>query len=569
MIDPSICKERIISEDYRDFIATDISELPILSNIPSDQLCEQTADFGYHCVYVSRLQAEPINLDRFLYNSIPKCYSLLSMEALNQAGILAVQNYPTLQLKGEHIMVGFLDTGIDYESPVFRNIDGTTRIAGIWDQTIQSGPPPENFAYGTEYTENDLNEALRADSPKTVVPLEDENGHGTYVASVACGGGVPNEQFLGAAPESTLAVVKLKTAKQYLRDYYFISDNTPCYQETDILLGLRYLNELARRYRMPLVICVALGTNMGGHIGILPLSSVLENYGMSSNRIPVIGVGNEADKRHHFYDVIQNNTDQKTVEIRVGENVDGFTMELWTEIPNVLSISIISPSGESSPLIPIRQGNSNIFNFLFDKTQVTINYRLIVKRTTSELIYFRFDAPTPGIWRLIVNPIRIIDGRFHIWLPITEFLSGEVFFLASNPDCTLTNPSNTVSTVVTSYYDSSNNSAALSSGRGYTRNEEINPDITAPGIQIRGALPNGRFTVRSGSSSAAGITAGAVALLMQWVIYHIGTPSIDAIQIKSLLILGASRTPDRSYPNREWGYGKLDLYNTFEEMTKY
>ena len=506
-MEQTLCRQRIISENYRDFVVSRTRPLNI-GDIPPDQLCEQAADFDYRCVYLPKVLGDPINLDRFYYTAIPKCYTLLSMETMNQAGILPIQNYPTLQLKGNGVLIGFIDTGIDYTNSIFRNLDGSTRVMGIWDQTLQEGTPPPDLAYGTEYTKEMIDQALRTDDPKSVVPSEDTDGHGTFVASLAAGSGEPAEEFIGAAPEASLAVVKLKPAKQYLRDYYFIPDTAPCYQETDVLLALRYLNELAERLNMPLVLCVALGTNMGGHIGVLPLSNVIDGYGTSANRIPVIGGGNEADQRHHFSHPVRNGSPMQTVEIRVGENVEGFTMELWTEIPNVLSISLISPSGETTRTIPLQTATTSVLDFILDRTQVFVNYRIIVERSTSELIHFRFRAPTPGIWRLIIEPVRVINGLYHIWLPVTEFLSGEVYFLSPDPYYTLTNPANTGSSIVVSYFDGSTNSIALSSGRGYTRNERINPDITAPGINVKGALPRGRFAVRSGSSISTAITAG-------------------------------------------------------------
>lgn len=564
-MDLTLCRERILSEDYRDFIVSRTRPLNI-GEIPPGQLCRQEADFDYHCIYLPKIIGDPINLNRFFYSSIPKCYTLLSMETMNQAGILPIQNYPTLQLKGNGVLIGFIDTGIDYTNSIFRNLDGSTRIMGIWDQTIQDGTPPVNLAYGTEYTKEMIDQALLTDSPKSIVPSEDTNGHGTFVASLAAGSGEPAEQFIGAAPEASLAVVKLKPAKQYLRDYYFISDTASCYQETDIMLGLRYLNELAARLNMPLVMCIAIGTNMGGHIGVLPLSTVIEYYGTSANRIPVIGVGNEADQRHHYSRPVRDGAPIDTVEIRVGENVEGFTMELWTEIPNVLSISLVSPSGETTRTIPLQTTSTAILDFILDRTQVYVDYRVIVERSTSELIHFRFRSPTPGIWRLIVEPVRVINGLFHIWLPVKEFLSGEVYFLSPDPYYTLTNPANTSSSIVVSYYDGNTNSIALSSGRGYTRNDRINPDITAPGINVKGALPRGRFAVRSGSSISTAITAGAAALLMEWILFQLGTSGIDSYQIKSLFILGAVRPNFMSYPNREWGYGQLNVYNIFEEV---
>ena len=565
MADLETCREHILSEDYRDFIGNHV-RTPFFDSIMRDGQCEQDAGFDYKCIYLPKEDAEPVTLTRFSYNSIPKCYAPLSLETLNQAGILPIQNYPTLQLKGEGVLIGFLDSGIDYENAVFRNLDGSTRITAIWDQTEQSGTPPEGFAYGSEFSEERINAALAAEDPRSLVPSGDESGHGTYAAGIAAGGANAEEQFLGAAPEASIAMVKLKQAKDYLRDYYFIPRDAVCYQETDLMLGLKYLNDLADRLKMPLVICITVGTSMGGHIGTLPFPFLIEGYSTRANRITVIGTGNEADKRHHYYDTLESSTNSRTVELRVGENVSGFSLELWSDIPNVFSISMISPSGESTSRIPFRAGAGAEIDFLFEKTKVSIDYRLLVEKSTSELVFFRFQAPAPGIWKIIVEPLASIDGNFHMWLPLTEFLSGEVYFLEADPYYTLTSPANTDSPVIVSWYNGSTGALSQESGRGYTRSQRINPDITAPGVDVRGALPGGRFAARSGSCVSAAVTAGAVALMLEWLIYDREVPGIDSYQIKSLLILGAVRPGPMEYPNREWGYGQLNLYNTFETM---
>lgn len=565
MADLETCREHILSEDYRDFIGNHV-RTPFFDSIMRDGQCEQDAGFDYKCIYLPKEDAEPVTLTRFSYNSIPKCYAPLSLETLNQAGILPIQNYPTLQLKGEGVLIGFLDSGIDYENAVFRNLDGSTRITAIWDQTEQSGTPPEGFAYGSEFSEERINAALAAEDPRSLVPSGDESGHGTYAAGIAAGGANAEEQFLGAAPEASIAMVKLKQAKDYLRDYYFIPRDAVCYQETDLMLGLKYLNDLADRLKMPLVICITVGTSMGGHIGTLPFPFLIEGYSTRANRITVIGTGNEADKRHHYYDTLESSTNSRTVELRVGENVSGFSLELWSDIPNVFSISMISPSGESTSRIPFRAGAGAEIDFLFEKTKVSVDYRLLVEKSTSELVFFRFQAPAPGIWKIIVEPLASIDGNFHMWLPLTEFLSGEVYFLEADPYYTLTSPANTDSPVIVSWYNGSTGALSQESGRGYTRSQRINPDITAPGVDVRGALPGGRFAARSGSCVSAAVTAGAVALMLEWLIYDQDVPGIDSYQIKSLLILGAVRPDIMEYPNREWGYGQLNLYNTFETM---
>ena len=428
MNDLETCREQILSEDTRDFISNPL-RTPLFNELLKKDPCIQDAGLGYQCIYFSKELVEPISLTRFSYNSIPNCFAPVAMETLNQTGILPVQNYPALQLKGKGVLIGFLDSGIDYQNKVFRNLDGTTRIAALWDQTIQSGTPPRDFFYGSEYRKEQIDLALSSDSPLSQVPSVDIDGHGTYIASLAAGNADADEQFLGAAPESTLAVVKLKQAKQYLRDYYCITETAVCYQETDLILGLKYLNDLADELGLPLVMCITIGSNLGGHVGTLPLPALLGSYSLMPDRIAVVGAGNEADKRHHYFNTIQSENDRKTVEIRVGENVSGFTLELWVLIPNLFSISIISPSGENTSKIPFHVGTSADIDFLFEKTRVSVDYRLLVEKANSELIFFRFRTPAEGIWKIIVEPTRLINGDFHIWLPVTEFLDGEVYFL--------------------------------------------------------------------------------------------------------------------------------------------
>lgn len=567
MPDFSICRERVLSNDYRDFIVAQLDEEEFEPLI-TEETCQQEMEFIYKVVHIEKERADPIRLDKYSYNSLPKCYTLLDIAAMNQAGIAQVQNYPTLNLQGTGVMIGFIDTGIDYQNPVFRNLDGSTRIAGIWDQTIQDGNPPEGMFYGTEYNREQIDEALRADNPIQVVPSRDELSHGTFLASLAAGGANTENQFLGAAPDATIAMVKLKPAKQYLKEFYHIYTEAPCYQETDIMLGLKYLNELAERLNLPLVICIAIGTNQGGHSALSPLSGLLEVYSNLSNRAIVIGAGNEANQRHHYLGRAENVNDVKEVEIRVSSGVTGFSMEMWTEIPNIMAVTVVSPSGGSTSRLSVRSNETQEYRYIFEGTRITINYKLFLERSNAELVFFRFDGPTEGIWKIIVEPVQVAEGIFHMWLPITEFLQNEVYFLESNPDYTITEPGSTITGMTVGFYNGEDNGIAISSGRGYTRGGIIKPNFVAPGVNVTGAAVRNQFVERSGSSIAAGITAGACALMLEWVIYQLGEGSADSIQIRNLLTLGTERTLNEVYPNRIWGYGRLNLYRTFDELRR-
>lgn len=561
----AMCREQILSEQYRDFIVSRLQE-DIFEMRFEGEVCRQEMSDFYSSIYVDSQIADPIRFDSYPYNAIPKCYTLLDTAALEQAGIIRIQNYPTLELQGSGVLIGFVDTGIDYSNTVFRNLDGSTRIVSIWDQTIQSGESPQEFYYGTEYSSVQINEALASSNPFEIVPSIDNNGHGTFLAGIAAGGPGDDNQFLGAAPDAQIAVVKLKEAKAYLKEFYLIDADAPCYQENDIMLGVTYLNQLAERLQLPLVICIALGTNMGGRTAGSPLAGLLDIYSNIASRAVVIGGGNEASQRHHFFSRAENLNDVKQVEIRVGENVSGFCTELWADALNLFAVSVISPSGEQTYQFPIRSGQTQRYTFVLERTSITVDYKVFVERLNAGLIFFRVENPTDGIWKIVVEPIQIENGEFHMWLPITEFLQNEVYFLESNPDYTITEPGSTISGMTVGFYNGNANSIAIQSGRGYTRSERIKPDFVAPGIEVLGVIPGERFVRRSGSSIAAGITAGAAALMMEWVVYRLQQATIDSTQIRNLLVLGTEKRVDEIYPNREWGYGRLNVYNTFETI---
>ena len=561
------CRERILSQDYRDFLVPFYRGEETL-NVQTEDACVHNADFGYRVIYADHTLLKPLNYSNYWYNSIPNCYSLLDMEALNAAGISAVQNYPTLQLMGSQIMIGFVDTGIDYRNLVFRNIDGSTRIAGIWDQTIQTGNLPENLDYGSEYTEDMINEALRTEDPLEVVPSMDEDGHGTFLASVAAGSAdVPN-RFLGAAPEASIGVVKLKPAKNYLKEFYAVRQDAVCFQENDIMLGMKYLNQLANKKNMPLVICVALGTNFGGHNGTTLLSSMIDIYASILNRSVVIGTGNEAVQRHHYYHQFQSMNEQTDVELRVGSGVGAFAAELWTTLPNVMTISITSPTGERTGHISLRQGYTYSVNFIFDKTEVNVEYRLLLENNDSQLIFLRFRNPSAGIWTINVEPVQMLEGEFHIWLPVEEFLAGEVYFLEANPDTTLTEPGTSRNAMTVAYYNGRENGVDINSGRGYTRDGLIKPDYAVPGVEVTGAGLNGSFVTRTGSSVATGIAAGAAALLMEWILEQPEARGVNSSQIRNIILLGTDQRAMVEYPNREWGYGTMNLFQSLDTLRR-
>ena len=560
---PSI-GEMILSESYADII------LPSYTGFLTDYKERGAQIFNNYYGMVHYPLEEELFQNYYeygcFYNTIPKLFTLLDLESLEASGILAVQNQPVLGLKGQDVLIGFIDTGIDYTHPAFRRPDGLSRIVGIWDQTLQTGQPPFDLNYGTAYSQEELNQALGMEDPFSLVPSRDENGHGTFLAGVAAGSALPQQSFSGAAPEALIAMVKLKPAKEYLKEIFYVTGSAPAYQSTDIMLGIRYLILLADALKKPLVLCLGLGSNQGSHSGSSPLDSMLSVTDQYRGIHAVTAAGNEAGKAHHFYGTAANSGAYEAVEILVEPGTSGFCAELWGQPPEVYAVGFESPLGEVIQKLPPRISFSENISFILENTRIFVTSEIVQTVSGHQLIFIRFSDPTPGSWKIRVYTDSFNNGNYHIWLPITGFSDPDVRFLRPNPDTTLTVPSASVSTMTTAAYNAYDNSLFLNSSRGFTRTGQIKPDFAAPGVNVFGPNLRGGFTTATGTSVAAAITAGACAQIVEWGMGRTPPRIFNNTELKSLFIRGADRSRQELYPNREWGYGTLNVYQVFSSL---
>lgn len=567
------CRERILSNEYYDVI----TDYPVRSVEEYNyDLCYINVENLYNIVYISQANVRNTSDYIFDYKSVPKLYGLMQEETIGRSfdpnslivsGITQIQREP-LNLTGRGVVLCIIDTGIDYTNAAFLDSEGNSRILAIWDQTVQSGTPPEGLYFGSEYTREDINRALQSGAPYSIVPSRDENGHGSSMAGVAAGSRLGNGiSYMGAAPDADIVVVKLKQAKQFLRDFYMIPAGVPAYEETDIMLGVLYADRFADQFRRPVVICLGLGTNYGDHTGSAPLPSYLNVIATKRSRAVVVCGGNEGNAGHHFQRSLEipsrgGTAEAVPVEVRVANSVEGFLMELWGNVPDVFTISVRSPGGETIPAIRLGIQDSITYSFIYERTRITIAGTLVEPASGEEVIVMRVMLPTPGIWTFLVEAVGAIhNGTFHMWLPITQFMNAPVQFLEATPYITLTEPAMARDVISVSTYNAANNSFYIDSGRGYTRNGLVNPDFAAPGVNV--STIRGRET---GSSLAAAITGGAVAQFMQWAVVQGNNRSVASREIKNYFIRGASRNFDMVYPNREWGYGRLNVVGTFDAL---
>ena len=569
------CTNSVASEDFADFIA------PYFTT-PEEFIRSQGTDCidfvnsTLAVVYVPLSTVTPSTYTSYTYSAVPKLYSLLDVTSMDAAGITPAGELPVLNNQGAGVIVGFVDTGINYTDSLFRNVDGSTRIIGIWDQTNNSdnsnnienetAKPFSAFSalYGTQYTAEEINLALNSDNPASIVPTRDENGHGTFLASIAAGNRDERAGFSGAAPQASIAMVKLKPAKQYLRDFYLIQDGAEAYQENDIMMGVSYLYFLARKYSMPLVVCIPLGTNMGSHMGMSRLGQYLNQVSLSNGSAVITAAGNETGARHHFRAVMDADTDEVTAELRVGEREAGFSMELWAENMGAYTVGFISPTGEVAREISVPLRGENTVSFLLEQTQITVYTQIADVSSGSQFIFMRFENPMSGIWRILIRNSLDIRETFHIWLPVRGFISDETYFLLPDPDTTITDPGNARYPITVTAYDHTKNSIYIHASRGYSLSGQIKPDLAAPGVNILGASVSGRRLTRmSGTSVSAAHLAGAAAILLNWGVLNANYPYLNTPVLKSIFVRGAQRNPALTYPNREFGYGTLNLYEAF------
>uniref|UniRef100_UPI0038B9C7C0 S8 family peptidase n=1 Tax=Anaerosporobacter faecicola TaxID=2718714 RepID=UPI0038B9C7C0 len=505
------------------------------------------------------------NFEKNGYRSFPKIYGLMDQSALESIGVNRLRRQPFLNLRGKDVIVGFVDTGIDYQHPVFRNADNTSRIIEIWDQSIPGTDPTNQLGYGTIYSQEDLNRALASEDPLSVVPTVDTIGHGTYMAGIAAGNEDIANDFSGVAPDSLIAMVKLKDAKQYLKEFYLIPEEIPAYQENDIMLGIIYLLRLARRLLKPIVICIGIGTNMGNHNGDSYLEDFINAYAATIGVSFAIAGGNEGNRAHHFLGNLDTADAYEDVEINVEEGESGFIVELWGEVLNTFSVGLISPGGEFSERIPARLNQRQRISFLLEPTLIYVYYELSERQSGNELIFFRFQAPTPGIWKIRVYRGTDLDVKYHMWLPIQQFIQESTFFLRSNPFQTITSPGYVRRATTVGAFNHVTGSLYINSGRGFSVTGVIKPDIVAPGVEVYGPTLGQGYGNFSGTSVSAAMTVGCAALLFDWGITQNNDITMSGFKVDGFLIRGARRG-NMTYPNPEWGYGELDIYNVFESL---
>lgn len=451
---------------------------------------------------------------------------------------------PPYNLTGRGVLIGVIDSGIDYANPVFRNADGTTRIRNLWDQSL-SERPPEGYVIGTEYTSEQINEALRQPTMqerRQIVPSQDISGHGTAVAGVAAGN---SDDYRGVAYESELIVVKLGIPKL---------DGFP--RTTELMQGIDYVVRKALEYQMPVAINISFGNTYGAHDGNSLLEQFIQDIANRWKSVICIGTGNEGNTAGHTAGVL-NDSEEVVIELSVQENETALNVQIWKAYYDVMDISLESPSGVRVGPIQEILGSQR---FRIGQTDLLLYYGEPSPYTIDQEIYIDFlprtDYISSGIWRIILTPREIVSGNYALWLPSENVLNEGTGFLLPSVQGSLTIPSTAFRTIGVGAYNAETMTYADFSGRG--SGARIKPDLVAPGVDILAPIPGGGFGEFSGTSFATPFVTGSAALLMQWGIVVGNDPFLYGEKVRAYFQRGAREILGfEEYPNQVVGYGAL------------
>ncbi|MDR1693062.1 MAG: S8 family peptidase, partial [Oscillospiraceae bacterium] len=484
-----------------------------------------------------------------LGNTKPDAYSLvtglLGREALDASGITPIQRQPFLGLRGRGVLLGFIDTGIDYTLDTFRYEDGSSRVAAVWDQTAE-GNSPEGYGFGAEYGKEAINEALASPDPYATVPHRDTVGHGTFLASVAGG------REDGAAPDAEIVMVKLRSSNPFYREAFLIppgQDNA--FDSADVMQGVEFILEKARELNRPVSVCLSVGTNLSGHDGFTVFEEYLSRVSHRTGVTICAAAGDEGNANHHTSGAIPRAGEVQAIELSVPQSSGDVYLTVLNGAECRLSVSVSSPTGELVGRVPAKNGAVVSEQLIFERTKVEVYYFFPIEGSGAQLTAIKLIGATPGIWTVYAHSDA--PGRFDAWLPLTGLSSSPgTRFLAPNPECTVAVPASAAGVITCCAFDSFDRSLYAASSWGPTRLQAPCPDLAAPGVGVTGALPTGTGSMR-GTSVAAAITAGACALLLQWGVVERNEPYADTYLARAYLIRGCDRDPGMTYPNPRWG----------------
>ena len=485
---------------------------------------------------------------------------------------------------GSGIVVGFIDTGIDFTHPDFQDSTGKSRIKFLWDQSQPAGPNSPVFGYGQEWTGAEIDSGLAAAHNDLAF-----SGHGTHVAGVAVGNGLATGTYKGVAPKADIVMVA----------YDFGSNSS-----TLIIDAVDYIYGKAQLLGEPCVINASLGDYYGSHDGYdLQALLVSDMINQQPGRAFVAAAGNGGEIPFHMGYTVTADTSFACFE---GSHP---YIPMYADTADMNNIQFAISADQFSPSYSFRGrtnfsnisqhlgilGHDTIYNSNGDRIATMLTYGDQVGGAYS--MEFAITPDSAGyIFRLLTTGSGKFDCyTFDVYagaMPSTAAMHDSALYKPSDTDQTIVGSYNCLDNVISvgnytnrhsyidvngvPYYNTATTTGALhsTSSHGPTRDGRIKPDICSPGdmtvaavvlslvpditANYPDALALGGFHVRDGGTShSAPSVAGIAALYLQM------NPTATATELKQDLLCSARQDSftGSSLPDNYWGYGKADAFH--------
>ncbi len=517
--------------------------------------------------------AEAENIERLTVKSKAelKRRKRLMNDLVNQA-VQAPQARSTYNVTGKGIIVGLIDSGVDFRHGDFRNANGTTRIKAYWDLSAPDGTGPNGI--GRVYTEAEINQTLQGSGPVAAV---DTSGHGSHVAGIAAGNGLgagpgsTADSYRGIAPEADLVICKASRA------------GSNGYRQDDLINAMSWMRDQAAAFNEPISVNMSIGGQVGNRDGSDPQEIAIDNFvGSGEMRQFATSAGNTGSRNNHAGGVIAQGTE---VTLPFIMDPNSFGVQLIYHGSDNVSASVIKPN--NTVIGPVTFGNA-----ITSDSEIALSNEPSGTSNNAKHIYVDCNFCSSGTWKLVLKGEAIRNGRYDAWSMDT----GNTFFDSSVAD--LVNETGSPkgvkrANVVANFISRSNwtdvdgalrtrtsqglagNNASSSSG-GPSRDGRLKPNLAAPGTYVLSTLSvsklsttanseigvGGKHYINFGTSMASPVVTGTVALMLQAAKDRGRTLGGDTIRrllqrsVKNDSFTGATI----SY---KYGYGKV---NTFEAV---